>query len=336
MGAFFNFKEGKGLNIKKGFIRSPADSRDFRVSQFTYKTRRPKTKKTLLPRIKINKQIIGDCVAQAARVIKVHQEMQNHPGKNYDFSADFLYAECKKIDGMPDVEGTHPRAVMKVLHKIGACEVGLYPRITKHDVRPQASAEAYENAALFKTKAYARVDTIDEIKLSIEDRVPVLTGYLMTDQMRVDESTYWGLPNGYLIGAHSTAFDGFDDDLVRKVNGLEYKGFFRFPNSWGPEWGDDGYGWISYDFIKYRGDFGMSFFDEAWTSVDMIMPNEETEFMKLWVGKKKFIVNGIEYEMDVPPVNIDGRIMVPIRHLSEHQGFRVKWDQSDNSVTLYR
>ena len=45
--------------------------------------------------------------------------------------------------------------------------------------------------------------------------------------------------------AHALTIVGFDDDL--------YGGAFRVVNSWGDEWGDDGYCWISYeDFNRFQ------------------------------------------------------------------------------------
>lgn len=324
--------------MKFGYIPSKNDSRDFHYSQLTYQTRRPTKRKVLLPKIKVNEQIIGDCVGQTARSIKVHQELQNHPAMNYDFSPDFIYAECKKIDGIPNVEGTHPREAMKVLHKVGACRSGLYPRITQHNVRPQASSEAYESAEFFKIGAYAKVDTIDEMKLCIEDGVPVMAGFLMTDKhVSKEHEGYIADYQGVVVGAHAVALDGFDDDMVRTINGKTYKGFFRFINSWGTDWGTDGYGWMAYDYISLRTVIGFRYFDEAWTSVDVIMPDDNVATMTLWLDSKRAIVNGQEITMEVAPfASQEGRTFAPLRFLSESLGFTVAWNESERRIDIYK
>lgn len=43
------------------------------------------------------------------------------------------------------------------------------------------------------------------------------------------------------IGGHALTIVGYDDDL----------GAFKIINSWGTNWGEDGYFWIDYDFVPY-------------------------------------------------------------------------------------
>ncbi len=48
----------------------------------------------------------------------------------------------------------------------------------------------------------------------------------------------------------------------------------------------------------------------------------------------KLIVNGKEIQCDVPPQNIDGRMLVPARFLAEALGAAVEWDATNNAVVV--
>lgn len=49
----------------------------------------------------------------------------------------------------------------------------------------------------------------------------------------------------------------------------------------------------------------------------------------------RLIVNGQEIQPDVPPQIIDGRVMVPVRFVSQALGYEVKWEETTNTVLIY-
>lgn len=48
----------------------------------------------------------------------------------------------------------------------------------------------------------------------------------------------------------------------------------------------------------------------------------------------KLIVNGQEINCDVPPQNINGRVLVPARYVAEALGASVEWDSVNNAVVI--
>ena len=48
----------------------------------------------------------------------------------------------------------------------------------------------------------------------------------------------------------------------------------------------------------------------------------------------RLFVNGQEIVPDVPPVIIDGRVMVPARFIAEPLGATVEWDEIANTITI--
>jgi len=325
------------MRIRFGFIPSPPDHRDYIYGQLIGDKKSDLPEKYFRERIPINEQIIGDCVGQAARAIKVVQEGINYPGKNYDYAPDFIYSECKKRDGMADKEGTIPRIAMGVLKEIGACRKGYYPELNNGVKVLSAEDKAYEDAKNYLIGAYARVQTLDEIKQAIMEDGPVMAGLIITTNFVESEKGFVGLPKGYFLGGHAIALDGWDDQLEHTFeDGSKLKGFFRFINSWGDDWGDKGYGYLPYEFVQYTNDLGMKFFSEAWSSVDIIVPTNNTSEMILWIGKKEAIVNGKKITLDQAPV-IDkksNRTLVPLRFISENYNLDVLWDEKNQQITI--
>ena len=119
-------------------------------------------------------------------------------------------------------------------------------------------------------------------------------------------------------------------------NGNTRKGFLRVINSWGESWGDGGYCYIPYDYFYFRSDMGMSFFDEAWTSVGTMMPNPSVEKLELWLGRKIAIADGFLIELDQAPVleESTSRTLLPVRFLSETFGYKVDWEPHTKKITI--
>ena len=52
------------------------------------------------------------------------------------------------------------------------------------------------------------------------------------------------------------------------------------------------------------------------------------------IGSNTAFVNTTEYTMDVEPVIIGGRTMLPIRFVAENLGFLVEWDETTQKITV--
>ena len=56
--------------------------------------------------------------------------------------------------------------------------------------------------------------------------------------------------------------------------------------------------------------------------------------LKLQIGNRIMIFNGIEKEIDVPPQIIEGRTYLPIKYIVEPLGGEVSWDGNEKKVTI--
>lgn len=92
--------------------------------------------------------------------------------------------------------------------------------------------------------------SIENIKTSLVNKMPVIIGANITESLfdvEVDstgDAIWRPRPDEESAGGHAMCLIGYDDTK----NG----GSFRIVNSWGKDWGDGGYFWVSYaDFIAF-------------------------------------------------------------------------------------
>ncbi len=75
-----------------------------------------------------------------------------------------------------------------------------------------------------------------------------ITGIKAWEQIYSAEKGVLALPSGDSIGGHEIVIEDYDRDLeFAWAPGI--KGYYRFVNSWGTQWGDGGYGYIPFDYF---------------------------------------------------------------------------------------
>lgn len=89
-------------------------------------------------------------------------------------------------------------------------------------------------------------ENITAIKQALTDKHPVLIGMVLTDAIYdVSEDGLYSTEDSYYsVGGHAMTIVGFNDNL--------HGGCFEIINSWGDDWGNDGYLYMKYDeFLEY-------------------------------------------------------------------------------------
>ncbi|MCY9061421.1 C1 family peptidase [Bacillus inaquosorum] len=246
--------EIKGL----GFIPSPEDRRDLLMSAFLPVFSAPRKVDYTEQMTPVRDQEDeGTCVGFACAVgVKEYQEKKERR-QEIPLSPRFLYQECKKRDGIPNEEGTYIRIALDVLTEIGVCEEHYWPYKAHNTGSPKPGAE--ENANRYKIKAagYARLDSLDTIKRSLVVNGPCVAGvpvYKNWSTQEVWSSGKIPMPgNSPLMGGHAICIVGYDDDTQ----------MFKFKNSWDIGWGDNGYGYLPYEYMELAD-------SEAWSATDLI------------------------------------------------------------------
>ena len=63
-------------------------------------------------------------------------------------------------------------------------------------------------------------------------------------------------------------------------------------------------------------------------------PKDETIIIKFYIGKTTYYVNDELMTMDVAPIILEGRTLLPIRYVAETLGATVEWEQKEQKVTI--
>jgi hypothetical protein len=80
---------------------------------------------------------------------------------------------------------------------------------------------------------------------------------------------------------------------------------------------------------------------EAWdkagnyASEEFFLVLAQETVIQLTIGKNIAMIDGIPVPLDVPPIILNGRTMVPIRFISEAFGAEVQWDAETRTVRIY-
>lgn len=225
-----------------GVRKSPKDKLDFLISSFLDKATLPEelSYRDKMTAIR-NQGNEGACTGFAANYLKEYQEKIDY-NKPIPLSPRFAYEESKKISG--STEGSTMKATAQALINKGICEDIFWPYIPNATMKPLPGA--YDNAYRFRVQAkYVRITSEKQLRAALVQYGPILTGvtvyknwYRQKDG-HIPNPTWWERLLGAL-GGHAITICGYSDKTKE----------YLFINSWGKEWGDKGFGYITYAHMK--------------------------------------------------------------------------------------
>lgn len=190
---------------------------------------------------------VGWATAYAARTVSEAQMEEIDKRYRIDdtrFSPAYIYNQIKA--GSCNA-GSVIRDAMQVLESQGVAQLDDYPYDDGTCSRPITASDR-QNAAPFKIDEYKRLYGYDSrskhvaVKRSLAEGHPVVFG-MRTPRSFSDAGGRWRPePGDYSaenLGGHAMTVIGYDDS--------RYGGAFEVINSWGTDWGDGGFTWITYD-----------------------------------------------------------------------------------------
>lgn len=189
------------------------------------------------------------CVAFATTAFHEHQIEVCGAKKeicNLDLSEEFLYYFCKETDGRRTFAGTTMVAASAVLKTHGQCAEHLLPYNTISINGPSPSPAAITDAArrIYGSLSRLKVDR-QELEKTLANGTPTIAvAEWYSNSYRAAEGKI-AMPTGAdrHLGRHAVLIVGVNDS-----NSKDY--WICFKNSWGPKWGDHGFGSFGLDYFN--------------------------------------------------------------------------------------
>lgn len=166
----------------------------------------------------------------------------------------FVYYMTRSVMGtVREDSGVSNAAMVRALSAHGYCDEDLWPyRVEAFRQRPPAAAVA-QAAGRKVTDSWSVPQDLATMKAAIAGGRPVVFGFLVHasfESAAVEATGIVPMPRPWerVLGGHDVLLVGYDDRRAA----------FRFVNSYGPGWGDGGFGWIPYRYATdadLAGDF---------------------------------------------------------------------------------
>lgn len=164
------------------------------------------------------------------------------------FSPSFIYNQINK--GLD--EGADIYDAAELLKNIGAATLERFPNISG-DYKTQPSQDVLQSANTNRVREWAKLYTKNDPSeyIILKTREYLNTGDLVVAGGNVGFKFYYPIEQGgksiittdtSIFGKHAYVIVGYDDNLVTP----DGTGAFKLINSWGTEWGIQGFGYISY------------------------------------------------------------------------------------------
>ena len=195
-----------------------------------------------------------------------------------DLSEEYLFKRIKEID-VKDYGhtgyGAYLRSACKAITQYGTCheDDAPYDKKASEDSWQdfKITEEMEDMAGFFRTESYASIGNREiGVKLGmITSNAPVLSGIMLYENYKQARGTgFLPLPSGKEIGGHALLIVGYTDS------------HWIAKNSWGKDWGDDGYLLIPFKYPLFS----------SWSFVDV-----DNKYLKDDIKKEILIRKCSEY-----------------------------------------
>jgi hypothetical protein len=168
-------------------------------------------------------------------------------GRSAHLSERYLYEKAKHHDEIKNSEGTWMTSIVYIAEQFGVPPYDLWPyKSGDHSLPNGTTWEELDHAASSYKGQFVRISSLEDIYDNLRQKHPVVAAVRIGDDWYAESATKTGVitanksETSHLAGIGAITFVGFDPAT----------GVFRFANSWGPKWGQEGFGTMSMETAK--------------------------------------------------------------------------------------